>query len=98
MKKYGVASPLSTNEIFLHFETDTVEVQFSTLWAKSPADGWYFVILRDNDGQPIEIMRMVDESTKDCKIFRSTVEHYAGTFEFEVVIVPSIGMWEVHVK
>lgn len=98
MRSVKVESSLLNKEVVLLWETDLGLTELGVLLSRSRADGWYFVILRDECGHFLEVMEMTDKSSKDYKVFRSTVEHAFGTYEVEVTIDVDHRRWSVELR
>lgn len=98
MKSVRIESSLMNKELTILWDTDLGSTELGVLLARSRADGWYFVILRDECGHFLEVMEMADESKKEYKVFRSTVEHAFGNIEVTVVIDVEYRRWWVEIK
>lgn len=98
MKSVRIESSLMNKELTVMYDTDMGTTELGVLLARSRSDGWYFVIIRDENGHFLEVMRMADESKKDYKVFRSTIEHAFGTIEIEVVIDVEYRRWYVEIR
>lgn len=98
MKSVRIESSLLNKELTIMWDTDIGTTELGVLLARSRSDGWYFVIIRDEYGHYLETMRMADESKKEYKIFRSTIEHAFGTYEVEVVIDVEYRRWYVEIR
>lgn len=98
MKSVRIESSLLNKELTIMWETDMGVTELSVLLARSRSDGWYFVILRDEVGNFLEVMKMTDKSTKEYKVFRSQLEHAFGTIEVEVTIDVEYRRWTVEIR
>ena len=98
MKSVKVESSLLNKELVILWETDLGITELGVMITRSRADGWYFVLLRDECGHFLEVMEMTDKSTNEYKVFRSTVEHAFGVYEVEVTIDVEHRRWAVELR
>lgn len=98
MKSVRVEASLMTKELTILWETDLGLTELGVLRARSKQDGWYFIILRDECGHFLEVMKMDNSSTKEYKVFTSEIEHAFGTIQVTVVIDLEHYRWSIEIK
>lgn len=98
MKSVRVEASLMTKELTILWDTDLGLTELGVLCARSEQDGWYFIILRDDCGHFLEVMRMDDSSKKEYKVFKSEIEHAYGIIQVTVVIDIAHYRWSIEIQ
>jgi hypothetical protein len=94
-----VETSLYTKEMTIQIETDIGMTDISVNIVRSRLDDRYFVMLRDESGNFLEMMKEADVKPYDnYKVFESTVEHFCGTFTVSVAIDIDYRKWSIEVE
>lgn len=94
-----VETSLYTKEMLIQLESDIGMTDISVNIVRSRLDNRYFVMLRDESGNFLEMMTETDvDSYGNYRVFESTIEHYCGTFKVKVAIDIEYRKWSIEVE
>ena len=94
-----VETSLYTKEMLIQLESDIGMTDISVNLVRSRLDNRYFVMLRDESGNFLEMMTETDVGSYDnYKTFASTIEHYCGTFRVKVAIDIEYRKWSIEIE
>jgi hypothetical protein len=94
-----VETSLYTKEMLIQLESDIGMTDISVNLVRSRLDNRYFVMLRDESGNFLEMMTETDvRPYENYRVFESTIEHYCGTFKVKVSIDIEYRKWSIEVE
>lgn len=94
-----VETSLYTKEMLIQLESDIGMTDISVNLVRSRLDNRYFVMLRDESGNFLEMMTETDvRSYENYRVFESTIEHYCGTFRVKVSIDIEYRKWSIEIE
>ena len=94
-----VETSLYTKEMLIQLESDIGMTDISVNLVRSRLDNRYFVMLRDESGNFLEMMTETDvRPYKNYRVFESTIEHYCGTFKVKVAIDIEYRKWSIEIE
>lgn len=94
-----VETSLYTKEMTIQIESDIGMTDISVNLVRSRLDNRYFVMLRDESGNFLEMMTETDvRSYENYRVFESTIEHYCGTFRVKVSIDIEYRKWSIEIE
>lgn len=94
-----VETSLYTKEMLIQLESDIGMTDISVNLVRSRLDNRYFVMLRDESGNFLEMMTETDvRPYENYRVFESTIEHYCGTFKVKVTIDIEYRKWSIKVE
>lgn len=94
-----VETSLYTKEMTIQIETDIGMTDISVNLVRSRLDNRYFVMLRDESGNFLEMMTETDvRPYENYRVFESTIEHYCGTFRVKVSIDIEYRKWSIEIE
>lgn len=94
-----VETSLYTKEMLIQLESDIGMTDISVNLVRSRLDNRYFVMLRDESGNFLEMMTETDvRPYENYRVFESTIEHYCGTFKVKVSIDIEYRKWSIEIE
>jgi len=94
-----VETSLYTKEMLIQLESDIGMTDISVNIVRSRLDDRYFVMLRDESGNFLEMMTETDvRPYENYRVFESTIEHYCGTFKVKVAIDIEYRKWSIEIE
>lgn len=94
-----VETSLYTKEMLIQLESDIGMTDISVNLVRSRLDNRYFVMLRDESGNFLEMMTETDvRPYENYRVFESTIEHYCGTFRVKVSIDIEYRKWSIEIE